>query len=173
MKLKLVSVASREVIACLDRDPEYDAPYRYSVYLDCVSGRLVTVYERDEDRALDLGGRSEGENRELHEILGELASMIVDENRNLRAEIERLMAIGGVLTIPLPDHRQWHEWFRAFLKWLRAERQYKGSIGQWFAEYGGHIRADWEMFRRIRVVDYANRVAAESGIELEVTWSRD
>src|SRR2546422_8217356 len=67
MKLKLVSVASREVIACLDRDPEYDAPYRYSVYLDCVSGRLVTLYERDEDRALDLGGRSEGENLELHE----------------------------------------------------------------------------------------------------------
>lgn len=130
------------ISAALDQDADYPnpgGPPLGRVFMNRATGEFIEVLrDRDDD----------------------------DDGAKEREAIES--SPDAWLEIPIPDHGQHHEWFRAFLRSIDREQEYSGSIGGWLKEYGSDNEVAWYNFRSERVVDYVIAMCCGAGIKAEV-----
>jgi hypothetical protein len=127
-----------------------DADYTLNPYCVVVSkgnGQAELLFESDDD-ASDYG------------------EAVVEANRQLRRQIDSNPE--EYVKLPLPSHKQIHEWF---CEWLEAtgDEGYFGSIGGWLKTYGDEDRRGaWSDFKYSKLDDYVTRIAAPYGLDVHL-----
>jgi len=111
-------------------------------------------------------------NRKTGRFVGVLQSRDNDDAANAKEREAIESSPVSWLEIHIPDHRQHHKWFRAFLESIGCEDEYFGSIGRWLNDYGSNVRVElWSNFRSQRVVDHVIAICRVAGIDAEVVPS--
>lgn len=117
----------------------------YQVYLDRRTGDVIGIYEDEDDTGV----------------------FPVEENTRNRERVAQDPP--AFLEIPVPDHGQRHEWFRAWLTQEGRGSEYFGSIGGWLKEYATEEdRYAWQDYEWEAIKQHAIQVAASVGIELRL-----
>ena len=145
--MKQVDVDFGLLIDYLVEDSDYQL-YPYTVYLNRENGELLSIYEDEQEVEIMFGISRE-------------------ETSHLRREVGEHPEI--YLEIPVPDHEQWHAWFREFLERKGRSEEYFGSIGGWIKERASEEDyRDWENFQSDCVVRHATEVAAVAGVKIVI-----
>ena len=120
--MRKVSVDEVMFIDAFERDVVFSDPYYQTAYLDLETGRVIWVFENDDDAEMYAG-------------------IDPEDNAVLRTQIESTPE--SYLEIPGRDHGEHHDILREFLNtdWTddeelltRTRNAYSGSIGGWKEE---------------------------------------
>ena len=137
-----------------ERDEDFTDPCSQFAYLDLETGKVIWVFEEDDDARMYAG-------------------IDPEENMALRNQIDAHP--DRYLQIPGRDHGEHHDILRDFLDsewtddeelWTQARNAYSGSIGGWKEEVDNHdvVHAYYD-FRDRRIKEFAEEFFRDNDIQ--------
>jgi len=151
--MRKISIEAFMLMDAFERDVDFEQ-YSQSAYLDLEAGKVVWLFDEDDDAEL-WAGIPAHENNALRKLI--------------EAGPERYLEIRG------RDHGEHHDILREFLNsnwtddealWKKAHDAYSGSIGGWKEEVDdqGAVNSYYE-FRERRIKELAEAFLNEHGIQ--------
>jgi hypothetical protein len=152
--MRKVIVEELMFIDAFGRDEDFSDPYSQSAYLDLETGKVIWVFEENDDAEMYAG-------------------IDPEENMALRNQIDAHSE--RYLQIPGRDHGEHHDILRDFLDsdwtddkelWTQVRNAYSGSIGGWKEEVDNHdvVHAYYD-FRDRRIKELAEEFFRDNDIQ--------